>query len=74
MNTHIKNLVGNRRIILSLTMMGILAGLLWFSILSGAGTASADGGLNDGPPTNNVTQEYEQQQNIANCFLAIPCW
>ncbi|MCY4415650.1 MAG: hypothetical protein OXE87_04995 [Chloroflexi bacterium] len=73
MNQRINGRVGRRRSMLSLALVLATAGLIWFGMLGGVGTASADGGTDAATQGSNVIQEYNQEQNVANCFLGIPC-
>ena len=74
MNTRVRGLIGRRSIILLLALIGVTVGLLWFNILRGVTIASANGGFQEGSQGHTVAQEYGQQPNVGNCFLAIPCW
>ena len=73
MITQVKRRVGRRRLALSMAVAAAMAGVVWFSAAQGIGIASADGGGNDATPGGLVQQEYNQQQNVANCFFFIPC-
>ncbi len=73
MNLRINGRVGRRRTMLSLAMVLATAGLIWFGIVGGVGTASAYGGPDAASQGSNVVQEYTQEQNVANCFFGIPC-
>ncbi len=74
MNAVIRNLVGRRRAMLLLAMMLAMAGVMWFSMLNGVGTASADEGLNNGTQIGQTGEQYDQQPPINACLLpGIPC-
>ena len=73
MNIREKPRVGRRRLALSIAVAAAMAGVVWFSAAQGIGVASADGGGNDATPGGLVQQEYNQQQNLANCFLIFDC-
>ncbi|MCY4415649.1 MAG: hypothetical protein OXE87_04990 [Chloroflexi bacterium] len=74
MNAVKSNLIGRRKAILLLAMTLAMAGVMWFSMLNGVGTASADGGLDSGAVGNGVIQDQHEQPPINACLLpGIPC-
>ena len=74
MNSQGKSIIGRRGIVMSLAAAGLVAGVMWFGMLNGVGTASADGGPNSGTHAGQAAQQYDQQPPVNTCFLAIPCW
>ena len=72
MKTQVSRNISRRGIVLSLAGIAVAAGLLWFGMLGGVGTASADGGLDGVTPLNGELQH--QQPPINAClFPGIPC-
>ena len=74
MITRLTGRVGRRRRLLMLALVAATAGLLWIGMLGGTGIASADDGQNTGSQRGNGNSaQFEQDPNLGNCFLAIPC-
>ena len=74
MNNQGRNIIGRRGIVMTLAVAAALAGVMWFSMLSGVGTASADGGLDSGAVGNGVIQDQREQPPINACLLPFfPC-
>ena len=64
-----RNIIGRRGIVLSLAVAVVGGGLLWFGMLGGVGTASADGGLDSGAVGNGVILDQHEQPPIIACRL-----
>ena len=74
MNNQGRSIIGRRGIVMSLAVAAALAGVMWFSMLSGVGTASADGGLDSGAVGNSGIQHQHEQPPINACLLPFfPC-
>lgn len=75
MNIQGRHIIGRRGILLSLAVVGVAAGLLWFGMIGGVGAASADGGTSSGAQVGQAGQQYGDQPPISTCVLPIwiPC-
>lgn len=75
MNNQGRSIIRRRGILLSLAAVGVAAGLFWFSMTGGIGSASADGGLSSGTQVGQATQQYVDQTPVNACVLPIwiPC-
>ena len=74
MKTQVSRNISRRRIVLSLGVAAVAAGLMWFSMMNGVGIASADGGLNNGSQAGQgAGQQHNQQHDVSTCFFFTPC-
>ena len=69
MNIQGRSIIGRRGIILLLAVAAVGAGLLWWTMLNGVGTASAYGGPNNGAVGNGVILDQHEQPPIIACRL-----
>ncbi len=74
MNNQGRSIIGRRGLVISLAAAAAVAGVMWFSMLGGVGTASADGGLDSGAVGNGGIQDQHEQPPINACLLPFfPC-
>jgi len=75
MNNQGRSIIDRRVILLLFAVVGVAAGLLWFSMIGGVGVVSADGGPSSGSQVGQATQQYGDQPPINTCVLPIwiPC-
>ena len=69
MNNQGRSIIGRRGIVVSLVAAAAVAGVLWFGMLNGVGTASADGGPYNGAVGNGVILDQHEQPPIIACRL-----